>query len=294
MDMQLGILAGRRKLLLALGALPLTRISGATDLELARTGGPFVPTPQVVVDEMLRMAKVGPDDFVVDLGSGDGIIVLTAAQRLKARGFGVDIDPELVQQANNEAKKRGVADRASFHVMDVFKADISKATVVTLYLLPGMMTDLRSKIFNELKPGTRVVSHDYHFGDAWRSDSYYTWDVPEKEKVNGVPRATVYLWIIPARIAGRWQLRLAAPTPEQYTLTLKQNYQSLEGVVAGSGLKGVRLSQSHLQGEDISFAFPVRGDRHRFKGRISGGTMEGSVELAGDKGAAKWTASRQP
>ena len=290
--MQARISSVRRKLLIAIGALPLARLAGATDLELQRTGGPFVPTPQVVVDEMLRMAKVGANDFVIDLGSGDGIIVLTAAQRLKARGFGVDIDPELVQQANNEAKKRGVADRASFHVMDVFKADIGKATVVTLYLLPGMMTDLRSKIFNELKPGTRVVSHDYHFGDVWRADDYYTWDVPEKEKVNGVPRATIYLWVVPARIAGRWQLRLAAPTPEQYTLTLKQNYQSLEGTIAGGGLKGVRLSQSHLQGEDLNFAFPVRGDRHRFKGRISGGTMEGTVELAGDKGSAKWTAVR--
>ena len=282
----------RRRVLIALGVLPLAPLARATDLELARTGGPFVPTPQVVVDEMLRMAKVGASDFVIDLGSGDGIIVLTAAQRLKAQGFGVDIDPELVQQANNEAKKRGVADRARFHVMDVFRADISKATVVTLYLLPGMMTDLRGKIFNELKPGTRVVSHDYHFGDAWRADAYYTWDVPEKEKVNGVPRATVYLWIVPAKIAGRWQLRLTGPTPEQYELAIKQNYQSLEGRITGGGLKGVRLSQSNLQGEDISFAFPVRGDRHRFKGRISGNTMEGTVELAGEKGSAKWTASR--
>jgi phospholipid N-methyltransferase len=290
--MESGHFSRRRRVLIALGALPLARIAGATDLELARTGGPFVPTPQVVVDEMLRMAKVGAGDFVIDLGSGDGIIVLTAAQRLKARGFGVDIDPELVQHANNEAKKRGVADRASFHVMDVFKADISKATVVTLYLLPGMMADLRGKIYTELKPGTRVVSHDYHFGNEWRADDQYTWDVPEKEKVNGVPRATVYLWIIPARIAGRWQLRLAAPAPEQYTLALKQNYQSLEGLIAGGGLKGVRLSQSHLQGEDIYFAFPVQGDRHRFKGRVSGGTMDGTVELAGGKGVARWTANR--
>jgi hypothetical protein len=276
----------------ALGALPLARLAGATDLELARTGGPFVPTPQVVVDEMLRMAKVGADDFVVDLGSGDGVIVLTAAQRLKARGFGVDIDPELVQLSNSEAKKRGVADRANFHVMDVFKADISKATVVTLYLLPGMMADLRGKIYSELRPGTRVVSHDYHFGDEWRADAYYTWDVPEKEKVNGVPRATIYLWIVPAKIAGRWQLRLAAPAPEQYDLALKQNYQSLEGTVTGGGVKGVRLTQSHLQGHDISFAFPVRGDRHRFKGRITGGAMEGTVELAGGKGAVRWSATR--
>ena len=282
----------RRRVLFALGALPLTRIATAADIELQRTGGPYVPTPQIVVDEMLRMAKVGADDFVVDLGSGDGIIVLTAATRLKARGFGVDIDPELVQLSNSEAKKRGVADRASFHVMDVFKADISKATVVTLYLLPGMMVNLRPKILAELKPGTRVVSHDYHFGDEWRPDDQYTWDVPEKEKVNGVPRATIFLWVVPARVAGRWQLRLAAPTPEQFSLTLKQNYQSLEGVVSGGGSKGVRLTQSNLLGETISFAFPAGGDRHRFKGRISGGTMEGTVELAGGKGAAKWTATR--
>jgi SAM-dependent methyltransferase len=286
------VLENRRRVVLALGALPLARLAGAADIELQRTGGPYVPTPQVVVDEMLRMAKVGGDDFVVDLGSGDGIIVLTAAQRLKARGFGVDIDPELVTLSNSEAKKRGVADRAAFHVMDVFKADISKATVVTLYLLPGMMADLRPKIFGELRPGTRVVSHDYHFGDEWRADDQYTWDVPEKEKVNGVPRATIYLWIVPAKVAGRWQLRLAPPAVEQYELTLKQSYQSLEGTVAGSGTKGVRLTQSHLQGEDISFAFPVGGDRHRFKGRASGNTMEGTVELAGGKGTARWSATR--
>jgi hypothetical protein len=152
----------RRRILLALAALPLVRGAGAAeDVDAKRTGGPYVPTPQVVVDEMLRIGKVGPDDFVVDLGSGDGIIVLTAATRLKARGYGVDIDPELVKLANGEAKKRGVADRAAFYVQDVFKADISRATVVTLYLLPGMMVSLRPKILAELRPGTRVVSHDY-------------------------------------------------------------------------------------------------------------------------------------
>jgi len=286
------VLENRRRVVLALGALPLARLAGAADIELQRTGGPYVPTPQVVVDEMLRIAKVGSDDFVVDLGSGDGIIVLTAAQRLKARGFGVDIDPELVALSNGEAKKRGVADRAAFYVMDVFKADISKATVVTLYLLPGMMANLQSKIYGELRPGTRVVSHDYHFGDDWRPDDQYVWDVPEKEKVNGVPRATVFLWVIPAKVAGRWQLRLATPAAEQFDLTLKQSYQSLEGTVTGGGSKGIRLAQSRLQGEDISFTFPAGGDRHRFKGRVSGDTMEGTVELAGGMGAARWTATR--
>lgn len=285
-------LLNRRRVLIALGALPLARLATAEDIEQKRTGGPYVPTPQVVVDEMLRIARVGKDDFVVDLGSGDGIIVLTAAQRHKARGFGVDIDPELVERANAGARKIGVADRVSFHVMDVFKADISKATVVTLYLLPGMMTDLQPKIFGELRPGTRVVSHDYHFGYDWHADDQRTWDVPEKEAVNGVPRATVYLWIIPAKIAGRWQLRLAAPAAEHYELALKQSFQSIEGTAAGRGAKGVRLTESRLHGEDISFAFPAGGDRHRFKGRVSGNTMEGTVQLAGGKGVARWTATR--
>jgi hypothetical protein len=282
----------RRRVLIALGALPLARLARAEDIEEKRTGGPYVPTPQVVVDEMLRIANVGKDDFVVDLGSGDGVIVLTAARRFKARGLGVDIDPELVDRANSEARKLGVADRASFQVMDVFKADISKATVVTLYLLPGMMVDLQPKIFGELRPGTRVVSHDYHFGDQWYADDQRTWDVPEKEAVNGVPRATVYLWIIPAKVAGRWQLRLAAPASGQYDLVLKQSFQSIEGTAAGRGAKSVRLEGSRLQGEDISFDLPVGSDRHRFRGRVSGDTMDGTVQLANGKGVARWSAAR--
>ncbi len=285
--MQQDFSAVRRRVLLALGALPAARIAGAAeDVESKRTGGPYVPTPQVVVDEMLRMGKVGANDFVIDLGSGDGVIVLTAATRLKARGFGVDIDPELVQRSNDEAKKRGVADRAAFHVQDVFKADISKATVVTLYLLPGMMVNLRPKIFGELKPGTRVVSHDYHF-DEWAPDEQLTWDVPEKEAVNGIGKATVYLWVVPARIAGRWQLRVAEPAA-QYDLTLKQNYQNFEGVDA----KGAKLTVTRLRGEDITFTIPAAAGHHLFKGRVSGNSMAGSVELAGGKGTAKWSAVR--
>jgi hypothetical protein len=282
----------RRRMVLALAALPLARVAGAAeDVDAKRTGGPYVPTPQVVVDEMLRIGRVGAGDFVVDLGSGDGIIVLTAATRLKARGFGVDIDPELVQRSNAEAKRRGVADRASFHVQDVFKTDIGKASVVTLYLLPGMMVNLRPKILAELKPGTRVVSHDYHF-DEWLPDDQYTWDVPEKEKVHGIPRATVYLWIVPARVAGRWQVRLAAPGEAQYELNLRQNYQNVDGSVTGVGLKGANLSQSRLTGEEISFAFASGGERRLFRGRVAGDSMEGTMQLAGGKGTGKWTATR--
>jgi hypothetical protein len=279
----------RRRLLLALGALgavPLAR--AAEDIDARRTGGPYVPTPQVVVDEMLRFGKVGANDFVVDLGSGDGVIVLTAAQRYKARGFGVDIDPELVARSNNEAKKRGVAERAAFYVRDVFKTDISKATVVTLYLLPAMMTRLRPKLYAEPKPGTRIVSHDYYFDD-WEPDDQYTWDVPEKEAINGVPKATVYLWIVPAKIAGRWQVRVGADgAGGQWDLTLTQKYQDFTGADA----KGVKLGYTRLSGENITFALPAAGGRHIFKGRVAGDGMNGTVELAGEKGTVPWSATR--
>jgi len=206
---------------------------------------------------------------------------------LKARGFGVDIDPALVALSNKEAEKRGVADRAAFYVRDVFKADISKATVVTLYLLPEMMIRLRPKILAELKPGTRVVSHDYTFDD-WQPDDQYTWDVPEKEAINGVPQATVYLWVIPAKIAGRWQVRVADGTVGPYELTLTQRYQDFSGADA----KGVKLSFTELRGQDIVFALPASGGRNIFKGRVAGDSMGGTVELAGGKGTAQWSATR--
>ena len=282
----------RRRVVLALGSLPFARCAmGASGVDEKRTGGPYVPTPQVVVDEMLKIGRVGAADFVVDLGSGDGVIVLTAAERLKARGFGVDIDPELVKLSNAEAKKRGIDDRAAFFVQDVFKADISKATVVTLYLLPGMMINLRPKILRELKPGTRVVSHDYHFDD-WMPDEQFTWDVPEKEKINGVPKATVYLWVIPAQVAGRWQVSVAAPAAEKFDLVLKQGYQDIDGVVVGGAAKERKLTLSRLSGSEITFAFASGGERHIFKGRAAGDAMEGTVQLVGGKGTATWTATR--
>ena len=282
----------RAALLLApLLAAAMASLAVAQQKEPERTGGPYVPTPQVVVDEMLRMARVGPSDFVIDLGSGDGVIVLTAATKHQARGFGVDIDPELVKLSNAEAKRRGVADRASFQVQDVFKADLSRATVLTLYLLPSMMTNLQSKIYEELKPGTRVVSHDYHFGSDWQADDQMSFDVPEKEKVNGVPRATIYLWHIPAKIGGRWQLRIDAPGSGQYQLAVKQRFQTFQGTVAAGG-RSEKLDLTELRGEAVRFAFTAGSGRNVFSGRVTGDTMQGTVELATGKGTARWTAKR--
>ena len=267
---------------LALSAAPVR----AADIE--RTGGPYVPTPLAVVEHMLRMANVRESDYVIDLGSGDGVIVLTAARLYKAGGMGVDIDPELVKLSNDKAVKMGVAERVRFAQQDVFKTDLSRATVVTLYLLPGMMLNLRTKIFNELQPGVRVVSHDYHFGD-WRPDDGFTFDVPEKESITGVPVATVNLWYIPARMAGTWEVKVAGG--ETYELALRQRFQTLEGMASGAG-KAIKPQYLTLRGNDFSFALPDARGIARFSGRVMGSAIEGTVELPAGRGAQSWTAVR--
>jgi hypothetical protein len=261
----------------------------AQDIDKLKTGGPYVPTPQVVVDQMLKLGAVTEKDFVIELGSGDGVIVLTAARSYKAGGMGIDIDPELVRQSNASAQKFGVADRVRFVQLDVFKADLSQASVLTLYLLPGMMMNLRTKVFTELKPGVRVVSHDYHFGD-WSPDDSVGFDVPEKEAVTGVPRATLYKWIVPAKIAGKWEIKVAGG--ETYELTLKQRFQTITEASATSGAKALRAQSASLRGTEISFMIPDGKNISRFTGRVNGNSMEGMVDLSGGKATAKWTATR--
>ena len=250
-------------------------------------GGPYVPTPQVVVDQMLLMANVGERDFVVDLGSGDGVIVLTAAKHFKAAGMGVDIDPELVKLSNDRAKKLGVADRVRFLEQDVYKADLSRASVLTLYLLPKMMLSLRAKLFNELKPGVRVVSHDYDLGD-WQPDDQIGLDVPEKEAVTGVPQATIYLWTVPARIAGTWEIRVAGG--KTYELNLRQRFQTVGGSVTAAG-KPERAPQFALRGNDFSFSFREGKGVARFSGRVADNAMDGVLELP-EGASARWSAVR--
>jgi hypothetical protein len=261
--------------------------SAAAEKEPERTGGPYVPTPQVVVDAMLRMANVGPKDFVIDLGSGDGVIVLTAASQLKAAGYGVDIDPELVKLSNAQAKRLGIADRASFHVQDVFKADLSRASVITLYLLPSMMMNLRPKIFLESRPGTRVVSHDYTFDD-WQPDDQISFDVPEKEKINGVPRATINLWIVPAQVQGRW--RVQVESGELYDVTLRQKWQVVSGSAESAG-RPIRLALPVVKGENISFSVMDGPARRNFTGSVAGDAMTGTVDIGSGR-TARWTAKK--
>lgn len=255
--------------------------------EHERAGGPYVPTPAVVVDRMLALANVGPRDYVMDLGSGDGVIVITAAQKLQASGMGVDIDEELVRLSNERAKKLGLAERVRFEARDIFKTDVSKATVVTLYLLPEFMRQLRPKLYAELRPGTRVVSHDYHF-EEWMHDSTVTFDVPEKEFISGVPRATLYLWIVPARVGGQWKMQVDGQG--DYELSLRQHYQRFQGA-ATAGANKISLLEPQLNGADIRFVMEQGNRRGLFAGKVDGNRIEGTVNW-GDGKSGKWRATR--
>ena len=256
----------------------------AADVE--RTGGPYVPTPQVVVDAMLEFGKVGPKDFVIDLGSGDGRIVLTAAQKYQARGIGFDIDPELVQQSNAEAQKRGIADRASFVTQDVLKAKIDQATIVTLYLLPGMMQTLQAKFMRELKVGTRIVSHDFPFGD-WRPDRETSVDVPEKYGTPGQWKSTLFYWVVPAQVQGVWQVSAPGLSAEPIALTLKQQFQALEGAADARG-KRLAMSGGKLEADRVAFKLALADGTYDFSGVVDGERMRGEAVRGGRSVA--WTA----
>jgi SAM-dependent methyltransferase len=263
-----------------------TSVAAATEFQ--RTGGPFVPTPQAVVDAMLDVAQVGARDFVIDLGSGDGRIVLTAAQRYNARGLGIDIDPELVKQSNATAQQRGLATRVSFKEQDVLQAQIGDASVVTLYLLPGMMQQLQAKFTKELKPGTRIVSHDFPFGE-WKPDREVSVDVPEKYGTPGQWKSTIFYWVVPARVGGAWQLTAPGLVPEPIALTLEQQYQFLRGGALNQD-KRVRLAGGKLEANRIRFKLTLPNGAYDFSGVVDGDRMQGEVVQNGR--SIPWSATR--
>ena len=259
--------------------VPLT-VLGAEDKERGVGDVVYVPTPQVVVDEMLRMAKIGPKDFIIDLGSGDGRMVITAAKKFGAQGFGVDLSDDLLREARANAKIEGVADRAEFRKQNLFETDLKQATVLSTYLLPEMNEKLRPKIL-ALPPGTRVVAHDYHMGE-WKPDMQQTIPVPEKI-VGTAGLSYAYLWIVPAKVAGRWQSEINhGGKPIQYEFDLTQTYQMLEGT-AKIGAQTVKLPDTRIVADQISFAvFAKAGDassRHEFRGTIKGAVIEGTVSV---------------
>jgi hypothetical protein len=246
---------------------------------------PFVPSPMVVVDEMLRLADVGPGDVVMDLGSGDGRTVIAAARKFGARAVGVELDQHLLIQSEESARQAGVEALVKFIEQDLFKADLSVATVITMYLYPSVTLKLRPRLL-ALRPGTRIVSHDYNLGE-WRPDRTST------------VRKDVFLWIVPARVAGRWQMRLALPPVERVIeVELEQRFQEVSGQARVNGLLGP-VWEAKLAGAQISFVIIDTSDPGDeaglyFEGRVVGDTLEGRVTrgVGTARAAAPWRAVR--
>jgi hypothetical protein len=255
---------------------------------------PYVPTPQIVVDEMLKTADVTAKDFVIDLGSGDGRMIITAARTFKAGGVGVDIDAKLVDLSNKQAKADGVGDRVKFIEQDMFKADISKATVVTLYVLPDFMEKLRPKLLAELKPGARIVSHDYYMRE-WYPDRQISLTVPEKREANGTDKAYVYLWIVPSVVAGGWRMEvdLAGGQRQLIGLWFDQNYQMLNAA-AEYALGAMKVDKPLLRGSEISFNLTIGAKPYQFTGKVSDAKMEGTAVTAGNNQLIPWRAAKLP
>ena len=255
---------------------------------------PYVPTPQIVVDEMLKMASVTAKDFVIDLGSGDGRVISTAAQKFKASGLGVDIDARLVELANKQAKAEDVADRAKFIEQDMFKTDLAKATVVTLYVLPDFMEKLRPKLVSELKPGSRIVAHDYYMS-GWYPDRQFSLTVPEKVKANGTDKAHLYLWIVPSVVGGDWRMEFdpGGSRRQLIVLSVEQQYQMLNAS-AGNILGQMKIENTRLRGEEINFDLTIGANLYRFIGKVSGNKMEGTAVTPGNKQPVVWRANKLP
>jgi len=216
----------------------------------------WVPTPQVVVNRMLDMARVTPEDYVMDLGSGDGRTVITAAKR-GARALGIEYNPDMVALSRRNAEKEGVSGKASFMKADIFETDFSQASVITLFLLPDINLKLRPKIL-DLKPGTRVVSNSFTMGD-WAAD----------ERVTLTPDVgcdtywcTAYLWIVPAHVAGDYKL-------PQGELVLRQQFQVLSGTLSTGG-DTYALEDGKVRGEDIAF----KAGGREYRGRMNGKNLE--------------------
>jgi SAM-dependent methyltransferase len=243
----------------------------------------WVPTPQAVVDLMLDLAKLTPQDYVIDLGSGDGRVVVSAARR-GARAFGVELNADLVQLASNWAKQEGVADRAQFHVRDLFETDIAQASVLTMYLLPHLNLRLRPTILSVLKPGSRVVSHAFHMGD-WQPDA-----------VRSLGGRTLHLWIVPAPVMGLWRWQSSSIGIDRaYAMQVAQSFQELSAT-AKSTTGNVAIRDMRLVGDRIGFTLTEEHGssmvQTAYEGRIEADSIAGTARINGDPTAHRWVAKR--
>ena len=261
----------------------------AQDLDGAKdnVAGPYVPTPWVIVEEMLKLADIRDEDVVYDLGSGDGRLVITAAKRFGARGVGVELQTELVEMARVGAQHEGVPDRVKFVQGDLFQADIRSASVVMLYLLPGFVTRLVPKLRAELRPGTRIVSHDYPLA-PWPPDKELSMDVPEKEMISGTSWTRLYYYVVPARVQGAWELTLPKELAgASLMLQITQEPDAISGLVRDGGAE-LYLRDLAVRGEQVRFGLLYKGRLMAFEGTVAGDVMTGEVRARDQRGP--WTA----
>ena len=230
---------------------------------------PFITTPEDVVEHMLKLAGTTPADLVVDLGSGDGRIPIIAAQKFGARGLGIELDGRLVARSRENALRAKVADRVAFVEGDVLEADISKATVITVYLLPSLIGKLQPRFIYELKPGTRIVSHSFTMA-GWKPDRMEDMRVTSPHPGQG-DESTLYLWVVPAEARGAWR-------GGGWRLRIDQSYEDIEIEGSAAG-KAVAFSGARIRGRDISW----EADGRRFRGRVAGSKIVGELEGGGDR-----------
>ena len=227
----------------------------------------WVPTPKSLVEKMLKMADVKPTDVLFDLGSGDGITVITAAKQFGLRATGIEYNPDMVELAKRNAQREGVSDKTEFIRGDIFVTDFSKATVLTMYLLPYLNLKLRPTILN-MKPGTRVVSHAFTMED---------WAPDQTDSTEG---RTAYLWIVPAKVEGKWTLGNGS-------VEFKQKFQDIDGTYTTADGMTWRLTQTSLRGDQISFSAGAA----TYTGRVSGPVMQGTMRPRPDAQGASWSAT---
>jgi len=271
---------------------------------------PYVSTPDEVVAEMLRIANVGKDDVVYDLGCGDGRIVITAAKMYGCRGVGIDINPERIRESRENAIKAGVSDKVQFIQMDLFEAEIRGASVVTLYLLSGVNLRLRPKLFRELSPGSRVVSHEFSMG-KWEPDATssvkaenyrdpYLFNYWDDQMADYWRTHKVYLWIIPGNVKGTWKLTIPdIAGKNEFTLRIDQEFQRVRGqALESASAIPIFIKNAEIRGKMLHFTLEgkLKGSTEamQFEGIIQGNTMQGTMEIEGSprKGKIKWTAKR--
>jgi SAM-dependent methyltransferase len=235
---------------------------------------PFLPTPMPVVERMLEMANVRRGELLIDLGSGDGRIPVLAARKYGARGLGVDLNEKLVEEAAAKAKEEGVSDLVEFRVQDLFHTDLSRADVLTMYLLQSVNDKLRPRILKEMRPGARVVSHSFNMG-PWKPD--------QKDTIDG---RDVFMWIVPARPDGKWVL---ANGDQQFALAIRNRTEHAPDYEAAAELDGrwIQLENFEVRGEEITFDIDLGGETHTMTGRVKDGHL---ADLESDRGG-NWVAS---